>query len=158
MPKLKKWQKIVRYVLAEQERYTFQASQDETAARAGLGHWTCISRTSNCVWERDDGEVCVVPFDGRSELLQALRNYDDKNPVHKPRLKDEERRGVMPPVSTKDPSQRTVGEVMAERQGTGNGCCERYCDNQACNCLAVATIYDASVKVAKFGIPARGQN
>lgn len=38
-------------------------------------------------------------------------------------------------------SDRTIAQVMRDRQHHG-GCCDRYCDNQACDCLDKARLYE----------------
>lgn len=45
-----------------------------------------------------------------------------------------------PPAKTKKPKRRTVAEVLEARShGPMGGCCERYADNKACDCLTEAT-------------------
>lgn len=62
-------------------------------------------------------------------------------------------------VSTESPNTRTVAQVLTQRRKIRGGCCNRYADQMACDCLTTAADYNLNniplyfSPTRNFGLP-----
>lgn len=108
----------------------------------------CFTATRNLSLGFDDTDVLHFDYD---ELLEepavvAKRRYDaeakerELAEAKKAAMTLEQKRALYMALKSEfedDPQRRTKAQVLAARQ-TLTGCCERYCDQMACDCLAQA--------------------